>query len=93
MTDGPSSLLVLEARGSFFFFLLHWLYPRKIERLIVDSIVSYLLKHLKTKIKLKNAENKFECLVLEMLFIPERKQSLNAQSDSIRAKLSIKKST
>ena len=34
--------------------------------------------------------NKLECVSFEMLFIQERKPSLNVQSDSIRAKLSIK---
>ena len=32
-------------------------------------------------------ESKFDCLVYEMLFIKERKPSLNVQSDSLKAKL------
>ena len=36
---------------------------------------------------LKKWRNKFECLVYEMLFIQERKPSLNVQSESIHAKL------
>ena len=38
---------------------------------------------------LKKCHGKFDCLVYEMLFIQELKPSLNTQSDSISAKLSV----
>ena len=36
---------------------------------------------------LRKCQNKFDCLIYEMLFIKELKPTLNTQSDSIRAKL------
>ena len=38
---------------------------------------------------LRKCQNKFDCLVFEMLFIKELKPSLNKQCDSIRAKLFV----
>ena len=38
---------------------------------------------------LKKCHGKFDCLVYEMLFIKELRPSLNAQSDSISAKLFV----
>ena len=37
---------------------------------------------------LKKCGGKFECSIYEILFIQEKKPELNAQSDSIKAKLS-----
>ena len=71
-SKSPSEILACDHRRSFFpfcfggegffffFFPLRRLYPRKKERLIVDSIVSRLLKHLKRKIKLKNVIPRFD---------------------------------
>ena len=38
---------------------------------------------------LRKCQNKFDCLIFEMLFIKELKPSLNKQCDSIRAKLFV----
>ena len=38
---------------------------------------------------LRKCQNKFDCLIFEMLFIKELKLSLNKQCDSIRAKLFV----
>ena len=38
---------------------------------------------------LRKCQNKFDCLVFEMLFIKNLKPNLNTQTDSIRAKLFV----
>ena len=38
---------------------------------------------------LRKCQNKFDCLIFEMLFIKDLKPTLNKQSDSIRAKLFV----
>ena len=50
------------------------------------KVLETVLSHLKV---LKKCQNKFDCLVNEMLLIKQLRPCLNVQSDSIRAKVFV----
>ena len=73
--------------------------PREIKSPIINAICRHfsaaygdtsLLKESQFRI-LKKYQGKLDCLVYEMLFIKQRNPCLNTQTDSIRAKLFVKK--
>ena len=47
------------------------------------------IEKLQLRLLLKKCNGKLDCLIYEMLFIKEKKPSLNTQSDSILAKLFV----
>ena len=55
----------------------------------IDTQAGFLLTFIVVLMYRKKCQNKFDCLVNEMLLIKQLRPCLNVQSDSIRAKVFV----